>query len=137
MASFRCSAIRQGRLLWQSLVSDRFTIACGNGPTQRPGRPSFRFQTAQPTIRRPANGGSVRMTSTCTKGRGCPTADSALSGLRNPYPGKLGVVEPGALADLLIVDGNPLDNINLVADPANKFLIIMKDGVIYKDAIPR
>ncbi len=61
----------------------------------------------------------------------------ALSGLRNPYPGKLGVVEQGALADLLIVDGNPLENINLVADPANKFLVIMKDGVIYKNTIPR
>src|SRR5690606_16836516 len=41
----------------------------------------------------------------------------ALSGPRNPYPGKLGVVEEGALADLLLVDGNPLDNIALVADP--------------------
>ena len=60
----------------------------------------------------------------------------ALSGKRNPYPGKLGVVEQGALADLLLVDGNPLDNINLIADPANSFKIIMKDGVIYKDALP-
>src|ERR1700730_1307490 len=41
----------------------------------------------------------------------------ALSGLRNPYPGKLGVVEQGALADLLVVDGNPLDNIRLIAHP--------------------
>jgi imidazolonepropionase-like amidohydrolase len=32
----------------------------------------------------------------------------AMSGLRNPYPGKLGVVEEGALADLLLVDGNPM-----------------------------
>jgi imidazolonepropionase-like amidohydrolase len=47
-----------------------------------------------------------------------------LSGLRNPYPGKLGVIEQGALADLLIVDGNPLEKIDLVADPANKFLVI-------------
>ncbi|WP_207387370.1 metal-dependent hydrolase family protein [Legionella rowbothamii] len=61
----------------------------------------------------------------------------ALSGTRNPYPGKLGVVEEGALADLLLVDGNPLQNISLVADPGNKFLIIMKDGVIYKDIIPK
>jgi imidazolonepropionase-like amidohydrolase len=61
----------------------------------------------------------------------------ALSGLRNPYPSKLGVVEQGALADLLLVDGNPLENINLIADPANKFLIIMKDGVIYKNAVPK
>jgi imidazolonepropionase-like amidohydrolase len=61
----------------------------------------------------------------------------ALSGLRNPYPGKLGVVEQGALADLVVVDGNPLDNIDLVADPANKFLVIMKDGIIYKNAVPK
>ena len=32
----------------------------------------------------------------------------ALSGPRNPYPGQLGVVKEGALADLLLVDGNPL-----------------------------
>jgi imidazolonepropionase-like amidohydrolase len=57
----------------------------------------------------------------------------ALSGKRNPYPGKLGVVEQGALADLLLVDGNPLENINLVADPARNFKVIMKDGKIYKN----
>ena len=46
---------------------------------------------------------------------------SRLSGLRNPYPGKLGVVEEGALADLLLVDGNPLEDIKLVADPDKNF----------------
>ena len=61
----------------------------------------------------------------------------ALSGKRNPYPGKLGVVEQGALADLLLVDGNPLENINLIADPANNFKIIMKDGNIYKNTLNR
>ncbi|ULL00234.1 amidohydrolase family protein [Bradyrhizobium sp. I71] len=61
----------------------------------------------------------------------------ALSGKRNPYPGKLGLVEQGALADLLLVDGNPLDNIGLLADPAKNFKIIMKDGIIYKDALAR
>ena len=60
----------------------------------------------------------------------------ALSGKRNPYPGKLGVVEEGALADLLLVDGNPLEDLNLVADPDKNFLIIMKDGKIYKDGLP-
>jgi imidazolonepropionase-like amidohydrolase len=60
----------------------------------------------------------------------------ALSGKRNPYPGKLGVVEQGALADLLLLDGNPLENINLLADPAKNFLVIMKDGAIYKDTLP-
>ena len=61
----------------------------------------------------------------------------ALSGKRNPYPGKLGVVEQGAFADLLLVDGNPLDNINLIADPAKNFKIIMKDGTIYKNTLTK
>lgn len=61
----------------------------------------------------------------------------ALSGKRNPYPGKLGIVEQGALADLLLVDGNPLENINLIADPAKNFVIIMKDGKIYKNALAK
>ena len=60
-----------------------------------------------------------------------------LSGLRNPYPGRLGVVEEGSLADLLLVDGNPLENIRLVADPHKNFLVIMKDGTIYKNALAK
>jgi imidazolonepropionase-like amidohydrolase len=59
----------------------------------------------------------------------------SLSGLRNPYSGKLGVVEEGALADLLLVDGNPIDNIRLVEDPARNFLVIMKDGKVYKNLL--
>ena len=69
------------------------------------------------------------------------TADNgelmALSGFINPYPGKLGVVEQGALADLLLVDGNPLENIKLIEDPAKNFLVIMKDGKIYKNLATR
>lgn len=57
-----------------------------------------------------------------------------LTGLRNPYPGKLGVVEEGALADLLLVDGDPIENINLVANPDN-FVVIMKAGKIYKNTL--
>ncbi|MDI4239132.1 amidohydrolase family protein [Bradyrhizobium sp. Arg237L] len=59
----------------------------------------------------------------------------SLSGPRNPYPGKLGVVEEGALADLLLVDGNPIDNIKLVEDPAKNFLVIMKGGKVYKNLL--
>jgi len=59
----------------------------------------------------------------------------ALSGPRNPYPGKLGVVEAGALADLLLVDGDPLANLDLVADPGRNFIVIMKDGVVVKNAL--
>jgi imidazolonepropionase-like amidohydrolase len=61
----------------------------------------------------------------------------SLSGKRNPYPGKLGMVEEGALADLLLVDGNPLDNIRLIEDPAKNFLVIMKAGKLYKNLLPR
>jgi len=58
-----------------------------------------------------------------------------MSGKRNPYPGKLGVVEAGALADLLLVDGDPLQNLPLIANPAKNFLVIMKDGKLYKNLI--
>jgi len=59
----------------------------------------------------------------------------ALSGLRSPYQGKLGVVKEGALADLLLVDGNPIEDLSLIAQPEEKFVIIMKDGVIYKNIL--
>jgi imidazolonepropionase-like amidohydrolase len=58
-----------------------------------------------------------------------------LSGKRNPYPGTLGVVAEGALADLLLVDGDPLANIQLLEDPENNLLVIMKDGRVYKNAL--
>ena len=67
------------------------------------------------------------------------TADNAellaLSGLRSPYAGKLGIVQEGALADLLLVDGNPIENIKLIEDPAKNFVVIMKDGKIYKNIV--
>ncbi|QYJ95918.1 amidohydrolase family protein [Shewanella spartinae] len=58
-----------------------------------------------------------------------------LSGARDPYPGELGVIKEGALADMLLVDGNPLENLNLVADPEKNFVMIMKDGKIVKNVI--
>jgi imidazolonepropionase-like amidohydrolase len=59
----------------------------------------------------------------------------ALSGARSPYPGKLGVVEVGALADLLLVDGDPIADLTLVADPHKNFKLIMKGGRIYKNTL--
>jgi imidazolonepropionase-like amidohydrolase len=59
----------------------------------------------------------------------------AMSGERNPYPGPLGVVEPGALADLLLVNGNPLEDLSLVAAPETSFAVIMKDGVIHRNLL--
>lgn len=57
------------------------------------------------------------------------------SGPRNPYPGKLGVIEEGAYADILLVDGNPLNNLKLFDEPDKNLVLIMKDGKIYKNSI--
>ena len=59
----------------------------------------------------------------------------ALSGPRNPYPGKLGVVEEGAFADLLLVQGDPVANIKLIESPETSFVVIMKNGKIYKNLL--
>jgi imidazolonepropionase-like amidohydrolase len=59
----------------------------------------------------------------------------ALSGPRNPYPAKLGVIEVGAYADLIIVDGDPLADFSLIADPEKNFKLIMKGGQIFKNAM--
>lgn len=59
----------------------------------------------------------------------------ALSGPRNPYPGKLGVIEEGALADLLLINGNPLEDISILTKPEEGLALIMKDGKIYKNTI--
>ena len=58
-----------------------------------------------------------------------------LCGPRNPYPGKLGVVEVGAHADLLLVDGNPLDDITLLARPDTSLLVVMKAGSLVKNVL--
>ena len=68
------------------------------------------------------------------------TSDGAdlleLSGERNPYyDGSLGMIEEGAYADLILVDGNPLVDLSLVADPHKNFVLIMKDGKIYKNTL--
>jgi imidazolonepropionase-like amidohydrolase len=59
----------------------------------------------------------------------------ALSGPRNPYPGKLGVIEAGAYADLLLVDGDPTKDLALIGDPAKNFKVIMKDGKVFKNTL--
>ena len=59
----------------------------------------------------------------------------ALSGQRAPYPGALGRLAPGALADLLVADGDPAKNLDFLARPEDKLLLIMKNGRIYKDTL--
>jgi imidazolonepropionase-like amidohydrolase len=59
----------------------------------------------------------------------------AMSGKRNPYPDKLGVVEEGALADILLINGDPLADISILTKPEENLALIMKDGVIYKNVL--
>ena len=56
----------------------------------------------------------------------------AMSGPRNPYPGRLGVVAEGALADLILVNGDPVADISLIARPDEAFTAIIKEGRLVK-----
>ncbi len=49
--------------------------------------------------------------------------------------GQLGVVAPGALADLLVIDGNPLEDIAVLTTPQRSLRLIMKDGQIFKNEL--
>lgn len=61
-----------------------------------------------------------------------------LSGKRSPYQeGKLGEISEGSYADLIILESNPLENIQLIEDPENNFKVIMKDGMIYKNILDK
>ena len=58
------------------------------------------------------------------------------SGFKNPYPAaKLGVIEEGAYADLLLIDGDPTKDIKIMTDPEKNFKIIIKNGKIYKNTL--
>lgn len=60
----------------------------------------------------------------------------ALSGVKNPYPdGPLGVIEAGAYADILLIDGNPLEDILVLQNYEDNIDLIMKDGKIYKNTL--
>src|SRR3984893_13482921 len=48
------------------------------------------------------------------------------------HKGELGMVREGALADLLLVDGNPLEDQSVLVGP-DHFAMIMKDGALYRD----
>lgn len=59
-----------------------------------------------------------------------------MSGPRNRYrEAKLGVIEAGAYADLVIIEGNPLEDVTILSKPDESLKLIMKDGIIYKDAL--
>jgi imidazolonepropionase-like amidohydrolase len=49
--------------------------------------------------------------------------------------GHIGVIEEGARADLLVVDGNPFDDLTLLQEQGRHLLAIMKDGEFYKNEL--
>jgi imidazolonepropionase-like amidohydrolase len=68
------------------------------------------------------------------------TSDNAelleLSGKRSPYrEGKLGVIQEGAYADILLIKGNPLSDLKVMENYNENFVLIMKDGIVYKNVI--
>jgi imidazolonepropionase-like amidohydrolase len=48
------------------------------------------------------------------------------------HEGRLGCLKPGAFADLLVIDGNPLRNLDLLAGQGRHMAAIMKDGRFHK-----
>lgn len=58
-----------------------------------------------------------------------------MSGKRSPYDGTIGVVEEGALADILLIKGNPLEDISLLTKPEENLMLIMKNGEFVKNAL--
>lgn len=58
-----------------------------------------------------------------------------MSGNRSPYPGKLGVIEPGALADLLVIDSDPSKSLDFLLNPHDSLRVIMKHGAIHKNTL--
>ncbi len=68
------------------------------------------------------------------------TGDNAellqMAGPRTPYPAPVGVIEPDACADLLLVDGDPTRNVGLLAEPEKNLFVIMKDGRFLRNALP-
>ncbi len=60
-----------------------------------------------------------------------------MSGKRSPYPGTLGLVEEGAFADLLLVDGDPVRDLTLFGNAEKNLVLIMKNGKIHKNTLPR
>lgn len=47
--------------------------------------------------------------------------------------GRLGVIAPGAQADMIVCDGDPLRDIRLLADPKRNLRLIMKDGALHRN----
>lgn len=60
----------------------------------------------------------------------------AKSGTKNPYrEGPLGVIEVGAYADMILVEGNPLEDVSVLTDYDNTIKLVIKDGEVYQNTL--
>lgn len=59
----------------------------------------------------------------------------ALSGQRDPYQGRLGVIAEGAHADILVWDGDPETNLDFIDDPSTNLRLVMKGGRVFKETL--
>ncbi len=59
----------------------------------------------------------------------------AMAEERSPYKGKLGIIEEDAFADLLLIKGNPLEDISILTNYQENIALIMKDSKIYKNIV--
>jgi hypothetical protein len=75
-------------------------------------------------------------------GRGAASGDPCTGGFRTGRRGASSVdcawigEARGALADALLVEEDPLQNLGLIEDPETNLLVIMQDGLIYNDTLP-
>ena len=57
-----------------------------------------------------------------------------LCGNRNPY-GRMGVIEPGALADIVLLNPTVADDVSLLSKPEEHIDLVMKDGKVFLDRL--
>jgi imidazolonepropionase-like amidohydrolase len=67
--------------------------------------------------------------------RGAASDILAMSGDRAPYPGAVGVIEGGAMADMLVVDGDPEENLDFLIEPDTNLRTIMKGGAFARNTL--
>lgn len=55
--------------------------------------------------------------------------------MRAPYAGAVGVIEDGAMADILVVDGDPEESLDFLIEPETSLRAIMKGGVFARNTL--
>lgn len=116
-------------LLKQAELVDKYGLKCAFG-TDLVGTPEVHAKQNMEFSARKKYFGSFRGIKQATSDTG---ELLKLSGLLDPYPeAKLGVLCAGAFADMLFVKGNPVADLDILANPDN-IKVVMKGGAVFKD----